>query len=55
MILIYSKFSSKQKKDKKDSLIIKSTPKNESKENIVETDTSIQMSTIDLDENKKQE
>ena len=55
LILIYSKFSSKQKKDKKDSLIIKSTPKNESKENIVETDTSIQMSTIDLDENKKQE
>lgn len=55
LILIYSKFSSKQKKEKKDSLIIKSTPKNESKENIVETDTSIQMSTIDLDENKKQE
>lgn len=55
LILIYSEFSSKQKKDKKDSLIIKSTPKNESKENIVETDTSIQMSTIDLDENKKQE
>ena len=55
LTLIYSKFSSKQKKDKKDSLIIKSTPKNESKENIVETDTSIQMSTIDLDENKKQE